>query len=99
VVKGSLVEDRETDPNGAWIVEIDTAEALYLLLEKAPHERVRRLLRDFGVQVFIKHPWPKEERALHGRTPPAERVIVRILTDPEEPDPLRPGQANSTQLA
>ncbi len=94
-----LVENPEADPEGAWIESIETWKVIYLLLQKAPHARVRQLLRDLGVQVLIKHPWPKEERAVRGRTPPAERVIVKFLADPQDADQLRPSQANSFTFA
>jgi DNA invertase Pin-like site-specific DNA recombinase len=94
-----LREDPGNDPEGVPMPFVETAEALYLLLRKAPHARVRQLLRDLGVRVLVKHPWPKEQRALLGRTPPAKRVIVKFLADLQDADHLRPSQANWMQFA
>ncbi len=73
---GWLVEDPDAAPEGVPLASVAMADALYLLLTRAPHDRVRRLLRDLGVQVAIAPPRTKAERARLGGgfTPAAERV-------------------------
>jgi DNA invertase Pin-like site-specific DNA recombinase len=91
-VKGKLVEEPETDPDGVWIEDIETWKVIYLLLKKAPHAWMRQLLDDLGVRVYIKPPWTKEERAERGFTPASERVIVRLLADPNDDNQVRPSE-------
>jgi hypothetical protein len=66
-----------------WVEEIKTEEVLYRLFKSAPHERLRQMIDDLGVRVYIAPSWTKEERAVLGLTPLAERVTVRLL-DPME---------------
>jgi hypothetical protein len=81
-----------TDPTFILLASIDRLteeqpDTLRRILREAgvlPHDRVLQLLRDLNVQMFLKPPRSKEERALHGLTPPKERVIVRFLVDPDE---------------
>ncbi|HEX8981827.1 MAG TPA: recombinase family protein [Ktedonobacterales bacterium] len=61
---------------------VKTTHLVNYWLANAPHDYVRQLLRDLNVKVYIKPPRTKEERALHGLTPHAERVVVRFLADP-----------------
>ena len=79
--KGFLQED-DAQP-GVLVEEIKTEEVLYRLFKSAPHERVRHMIDDLGVRVYIAPPRTKEERAIHGLTPLSERVAVRLL-DPME---------------
>jgi hypothetical protein len=91
-VKGKLVEEPETDPDGVWIEDIETWKVIYLLLKKAPHAWMRQLLDDLGVRVYINPPWTREERAERGFTPASERVIVRLLADPNDDNQVRPSE-------
>jgi hypothetical protein len=78
---GKLYEDPETNPGGEWVVDVDREHVAYMLLSKAPHARVRQLLRDLNVRVLVKPPRTKEERAIHGLTPVKERVTIKFLAD------------------
>jgi len=80
-------------------VDVSTKHVIYLLLSKAPHDKVRQLLLDLKVRVKIKPPRSKEERALYGLTPHADRVNVRFLADPNEAVYLRPSDKKPHDLS
>jgi DNA invertase Pin-like site-specific DNA recombinase len=75
-----------------WVEEIKTEEVLYRLFKNAPHERLRQMVDDLGVRVYIAPPWTKEERALRGLTPLSERVTVQLLDPMEGVSVAMPGR-------
>lgn len=87
------------DPDGKVEADVSTQHVVYYWLYNAPHDYVRQLLRDLNVKVLIKPPRTKEERALHGLTPPKERVIVKFLADPNEATHLRPSDKKPHDLS
>ncbi len=77
-----IAHERDEPEAGEEESHVKTTRTVNYWLANAPHDNVRQLLRDLNVKVYIKPPRTKEERALHGLTPHAERVVVRFLADP-----------------
>lgn len=44
-----LVENPVNDPEGEWVEDVKTEYVILMLLDRAPHDRVRQLLRDLWV--------------------------------------------------
>jgi DNA invertase Pin-like site-specific DNA recombinase len=57
---------------------IDTADVLYSLLQRTPHSRLRRLLKDLGAVVEIARPRSKADRQRLGRRPVEDRVTLVV---------------------
>ena len=71
----------DQDDPASEVEEFETVATLDVVLHLLAHagrERVRALLRDLEVWVEISRPRSAAERALHGRTPVEERVVVCV---------------------
>lgn len=76
------VLDYDSDHPGSDVVTVTepyTADVIYLLLQRAPREHVRKLLRDLGAVVLVQRPRPRFEWAIHGPTRVEDHVSLRLL--------------------
>ncbi len=66
-----------SNPNSNGQQDIPTSLVLEEMLQNAPKETVRKLLRDMGVVVKVSRP----DGRRYGRTPTIKRVVVEIFGD------------------
>jgi len=57
---------------------VDATDVIYSLLQRTPHKRLRRLLKDLGAVVEIARPRSKAERQRLGRRPVEDRVTLVV---------------------
>jgi len=69
---GTTVTDR-------WLDEVNTADVVFLLLERQSREQFRRTLRDLDVVVKVERPRSRADWARLGPTPVAMRVSLQVL--------------------
>ena len=77
------------------IVEVRTLDVVDWLVERAPRERVRKMLRDLDAYVTVSPPRPRTEWREYGPTPPEKRVALMLpggIT-------VRPGQEAFARLS
>jgi hypothetical protein len=55
-----------------------TADVVLAMLQRAPRDRIRKLMRDLGAVVLVTRPHSRAEWATWGATPPALRVALLV---------------------